>query len=208
MVRTVTYNSSLQELTETYSYAGPNWTFNYTFNYEYNSQGKVSQIITTGDSPGKALFSYDPAGKWVEEDHYTSSNELDYKQILDFNNSGQVIKSSFYDGVSLSQYFTYEYPNSSDQNYTRIKYFDAAGTLQETTDYEYDSKNAPTSSVSFISATHNVTKSTTKDNLGAVTYTVSTVYEYNSDDFPTKGTSTSTGSSNSTSTALFQYTCR
>ncbi|PSR52835.1 hypothetical protein AHMF7605_04495 [Adhaeribacter arboris] len=84
--------------------------------------------------------------------------------------------------------------------------------LTGSTEYQFDDKKNPAKPIGFLFqdastiSTNNITSKVEKDETGATTNTTTNVYEYNSNGYPTKVTSTETGSQAEISTLT--YNCK
>ncbi|QMU28582.1 hypothetical protein [Adhaeribacter radiodurans] len=83
--------------------------------------------------------------------------------------------------------------------------------LDGSTEYQFDDKKNPAQPLGFLFqdastvSTNNITVKVDKDDTGATTNTTNNVYEYNSDGYPTKVTSTETG--NAAEVTTLSYKC-
>lgn len=111
--------------------------------YEYNSEGeKVKWSIYSGS---EALFSYTEYsyedGQFVRAETYTPGGELDVYFENDYNDAGNMTKSTQYDADGdVLEFRTYEYKNGS---MVREIIHRANGSVQRTVEYSNDERGNP-----------------------------------------------------------------
>ena len=208
---TFTYSADMKQITILSSSTFDGSSDSETFTLTADDDGNIIKIEFE-DSPDVYYeYIYNASLKLTRQNQYTGT-DLDYRVDYEYNSSGQFIKQQYYDLSSgtpvKSDYESFEYANSSSKNPLKQKSYSADGTLNLTSEFEYDNKKTPYDKLSFIIeifSENNVTKVTRSDS-GGVLEVTSTTYEYNDKGYPTKAI-TSDGSGDST-VETFTYECK
>jgi YD repeat-containing protein len=175
-----------------------------TATYTYDSKGN---IITINYSDGSIEnYTYDANNRKL-----TITSPASYQLKYNYNSSGQLIRrdqlnyNSSTSSFELYSHLTFAYATASDKNWNRMQRFDAANTLIETYEYQYDNKHNPWTVVwgtSSIETDNNPTQWIyTQSGSSPVTTTIT--YTYTTNGYPL--TSTTTVGSNSPTNATYTY---
>jgi hypothetical protein len=189
----------------------------YTSDITYNANGFITEINDDGE---KTVFTYNTNNEIIKaEDVFGTTIE----QRTEFEYaSGRIVKVQFYSQTNpgtfvKGEYDVFEYASTSSKNPLKIKSYSSNGNLSSTSEFEYDNKKNPLvdyPSVMKISALYgdpienNATKKTWTYAGSTQTEITTSVYEYNSNGFPTKNTETTVwGTETNIETTIFTYNC-
>jgi hypothetical protein len=130
----------------------------------YDQNGRLATSSFFDDSGiYPVTYTYNSNDQAIKLEYFQGTTKLGYSEN-EYNASGQLIKQQHYaisaTGVATSDWYAqYEYALADTKNVLRIKKFKQDGTLEFTTEYLYDSKKSPWSSVNG-GERNNVTKIT------------------------------------------------
>lgn len=161
----------------------------YIYEYTYNTDGYLDVVMRDEGRDGKEVYSYNSDHQVMKVEYYDAT-KMTVIIENEYNTSGQVIKRQHY-SVSGSvatpdHYSMLEYASTTTQNVLRTKRYSQDGTLLVTTEYEYDNKKSPWSSMGlnglYTSDENNYTKVTRTE--GASVQVSSFSFEYTEKGYP------------------------
>jgi len=186
-----------------YSYYGSD----FFISYKYDSHNKLikTEDFENGELVGYALYEY--KGDQLTKRQWYWKGELDYTETYSYDQKGRLIKTV----TAPDRYQAYEY--DSNNNVVAISYYQNSKLLSVSAYENYDNKKSQYIALKGIV---NVLHGLSKNNPGKITTTlfwdgkeeiggtINYAYEYNTNGYPTKITTTDR---NGTSITNLNYSC-
>lgn len=156
---------------------------------EYDKKGILSAVRYADGSA--YLYTTNAAGKITSINFNSSSGVTTQKQEFTYNASGQVTKRQYHtlsSGVlTKSTSYTYEYPNTTTNNYSKRSLFNSNDVLQSYITYTYDTKPNTSTLLSIfpsVVTTNNVLSQVNSNATGTSQVTWTWSYTYSAKGFP------------------------